>query len=163
MSRNIYAFITFSHLDHTTSQGFSTSGYFCPQCKSKYCELPVECKACGKICAYSQKWPLVQFHWSFLFKTNFYYRFDVSLSSSFSKILPSFISFTYIHRRTKGPHTFRTQVSKAWTDWLFSMIWCIKLNKHSLWRNSRYIKVCKSQNDILGFVLDVRSSCWNPR
>ncbi|XP_071109139.1 general transcription factor IIH subunit 2-like [Haliotis cracherodii] len=29
------------------SQGFSNSGYFCPQCKSKYCELPIECKACG--------------------------------------------------------------------------------------------------------------------
>ncbi|XP_041378338.1 general transcription factor IIH subunit 2-like [Gigantopelta aegis] len=35
------------HLDKTGSQGFSTSGYFCPQCKSKYCELPVECRACG--------------------------------------------------------------------------------------------------------------------
>lgn len=22
-------------------------GYYCPQCYSKYCELPVECKACG--------------------------------------------------------------------------------------------------------------------
>ncbi|KAK2167862.1 hypothetical protein LSH36_23g09001 [Paralvinella palmiformis] len=28
-------------------EGFGTGGYFCPQCKSKYCELPVECKACG--------------------------------------------------------------------------------------------------------------------
>lgn len=35
------------HLDSKTSQGFSSSGYFCPQCKSKYCELPIECKACG--------------------------------------------------------------------------------------------------------------------
>uniref|UniRef100_T1JJK0 General transcription factor IIH subunit n=1 Tax=Strigamia maritima TaxID=126957 RepID=T1JJK0_STRMM len=36
------------HLDSKNSgQGFSTSGYFCPQCRSKYCELPVECKACG--------------------------------------------------------------------------------------------------------------------
>ena len=23
------------------------AGYFCPQCNSKYCELPVECKTCG--------------------------------------------------------------------------------------------------------------------
>lgn len=23
------------------------NGYFCPQCNSKYCELPVECKICG--------------------------------------------------------------------------------------------------------------------
>lgn len=35
------------HLDSSSSQGFGTKGYFCPQCKSKYCELPVECKACG--------------------------------------------------------------------------------------------------------------------
>lgn len=36
------------HLDSKVcSQGFGTSGYFCPQCRSKYCELPVECKACG--------------------------------------------------------------------------------------------------------------------
>lgn len=35
------------HLDSKTNQGFSNSGYFCPQCKSKYCELPIECKACG--------------------------------------------------------------------------------------------------------------------
>ncbi|XP_014475117.1 PREDICTED: general transcription factor IIH subunit 2 isoform X3 [Dinoponera quadriceps] len=25
----------------------STTGYLCPQCLSKHCELPVECKACG--------------------------------------------------------------------------------------------------------------------
>ncbi|KAG8225865.1 hypothetical protein J437_LFUL004795 [Ladona fulva] len=25
----------------------SSGGYFCPQCCSKYCELPVECRACG--------------------------------------------------------------------------------------------------------------------
>ena len=37
----------FSHLDSKTVEGFSTTGYFCPQCKSKYCELPIECKACG--------------------------------------------------------------------------------------------------------------------
>lgn len=35
------------HLDSKNSQGFSSTGYFCPQCKSKYCELPIECKACG--------------------------------------------------------------------------------------------------------------------
>ncbi|XP_023933479.1 general transcription factor IIH subunit 2 [Lingula anatina] len=35
------------HLDSQTFQGFRSGGYFCPQCKSKYCELPVECKACG--------------------------------------------------------------------------------------------------------------------
>ncbi|KAL8581796.1 hypothetical protein ACOMHN_010170 [Nucella lapillus] len=35
------------HLDKPGSQGFGSNGYFCPQCKSKYCELPIECKACG--------------------------------------------------------------------------------------------------------------------
>jgi len=36
------------HIDDAKSQcSFSSAGYICPQCKSKYCELPVECKACG--------------------------------------------------------------------------------------------------------------------
>ncbi|XP_077998384.1 general transcription factor IIH subunit 2-like [Glandiceps talaboti] len=35
------------HLDSKGPQGFSATGYFCPQCRSKYCELPIECKACG--------------------------------------------------------------------------------------------------------------------
>ncbi|KAL5013917.1 hypothetical protein ScPMuIL_008187 [Solemya velum] len=35
------------HIDSQSVHGFSTIGYFCPQCKSKYCELPIECKACG--------------------------------------------------------------------------------------------------------------------
>ncbi|GIY54010.1 general transcription factor IIH subunit 2 [Caerostris darwini] len=36
------------HLDSkVTHEGFGTEGYYCPQCNSKYCELPVECKACG--------------------------------------------------------------------------------------------------------------------
>ncbi len=25
----------------------SASGFLCPQCQAKYCELPVECRACG--------------------------------------------------------------------------------------------------------------------
>ena len=33
------------HLNNETN--FSTSGYLCPQCNSKYCELPVECQVCG--------------------------------------------------------------------------------------------------------------------
>ncbi|XP_072175115.1 general transcription factor IIH subunit 2-like isoform X2 [Diadema setosum] len=37
------------HLDGKGSEGFGTGGYFCPQCESKYCELPVECKVCGLI------------------------------------------------------------------------------------------------------------------
>ncbi|XP_072035956.1 general transcription factor IIH subunit 2-like [Amphiura filiformis] len=35
------------HLDSKGSEGFSSGGYFCPQCNSKYCELPIECKVCG--------------------------------------------------------------------------------------------------------------------
>lgn len=33
------------HLTNNTN--FSRSGYFCPQCNSKYCDLPVECQICG--------------------------------------------------------------------------------------------------------------------
>ncbi len=25
----------------------SASGFLCPQCQAKYCELPVECRSCG--------------------------------------------------------------------------------------------------------------------
>jgi len=35
------------HVDSTSYQGPSQLGYFCPQCRSKYCELPVECKVCS--------------------------------------------------------------------------------------------------------------------
>lgn len=33
--------------NQTLSEGFGSAGYFCPQCGGKYCELPVECRACG--------------------------------------------------------------------------------------------------------------------
>ena len=36
----------FSHLNSETTV-VPSSGYFCPQCDSKYCEIPIECKACG--------------------------------------------------------------------------------------------------------------------
>jgi transcription initiation factor TFIIH subunit 2 len=36
------------HLDSkSVSEGFGRDGYFCPQCHSKYCELPVDCLTCG--------------------------------------------------------------------------------------------------------------------
>lgn len=35
------------HIDNPTQSKFSSGGYICPQCKNKYCELPVECKVCG--------------------------------------------------------------------------------------------------------------------
>ncbi|XP_019873844.2 general transcription factor IIH subunit 2 [Aethina tumida] len=36
------------HVDSTDEGSkLSTGGYYCPQCYSKYCELPVECRACG--------------------------------------------------------------------------------------------------------------------
>ncbi|KAJ8943487.1 hypothetical protein NQ318_006340 [Aromia moschata] len=36
------------HVDSTDeSSKLTTGGYYCPQCFSKYCELPVECRACG--------------------------------------------------------------------------------------------------------------------
>ncbi|XP_023243167.1 general transcription factor IIH subunit 2-like [Centruroides sculpturatus] len=40
--------ICFCHLNSKDpSEGFGSAGYYCPQCHAKYCELPVECKACG--------------------------------------------------------------------------------------------------------------------
>ncbi|KAL3861882.1 hypothetical protein ACJMK2_007896 [Sinanodonta woodiana] len=58
------------HLDSKSTQGFSSTGYFCPQCKSKYCELPIECKACGLTLvsaphlarSYHHLFPLEAFH-----------------------------------------------------------------------------------------------------
>lgn len=36
------------HVDSTDDGSkLTTGGYYCPQCFSKYCELPVECRACG--------------------------------------------------------------------------------------------------------------------
>ncbi|KAH1016981.1 hypothetical protein HUJ05_007721 [Dendroctonus ponderosae] len=35
------------HVDSTEEGKLTTGGYYCPQCLSKYCELPVECRACG--------------------------------------------------------------------------------------------------------------------
>ena len=35
------------HLDTTSGCKLSTTGFLCPQCQAKYCELPVECKCCG--------------------------------------------------------------------------------------------------------------------
>ncbi|XP_059478483.1 general transcription factor IIH subunit 2 [Neocloeon triangulifer] len=39
--------ICMCHLDTPSESKLCAGGYFCPQCNSKYCELPVECKACG--------------------------------------------------------------------------------------------------------------------
>lgn len=35
------------HLESAEPRKLSTTGYFCPQCQAKYCELPVECVVCG--------------------------------------------------------------------------------------------------------------------
>jgi len=35
------------HLDTASGCKLSTTGFLCPQCSAKYCELPVECKCCG--------------------------------------------------------------------------------------------------------------------
>ncbi|KAM9329935.1 general transcription factor IIH subunit 2 isoform 4-T4 [Gastrophryne carolinensis] len=37
---------TLKHLDSSNEPGLTLGGYFCPQCKAKYSELPVECKVC---------------------------------------------------------------------------------------------------------------------
>ncbi|XP_010148085.1 PREDICTED: general transcription factor IIH subunit 2-like, partial [Eurypyga helias] len=36
-----------AQLENSTEPGLTLGGYFCPQCRAKYCELPVECKVCG--------------------------------------------------------------------------------------------------------------------
>uniref|UniRef100_A0A8D0G3M5 VWFA domain-containing protein n=1 Tax=Sphenodon punctatus TaxID=8508 RepID=A0A8D0G3M5_SPHPU len=36
-----------AHLENNSDPGLTLCGYFCPQCRAKYCELPVECKTCG--------------------------------------------------------------------------------------------------------------------
>ncbi|KAJ7335827.1 hypothetical protein JRQ81_013768 [Phrynocephalus forsythii] len=36
-----------AHLENSNDPGLTLGGYFCPQCRAKYCELPVECKVCG--------------------------------------------------------------------------------------------------------------------
>ncbi|XP_041957842.1 general transcription factor IIH subunit 2 [Alosa sapidissima] len=36
-----------AHLDSTGGPGLSLGGYYCPQCRAKYTELPVECRVCG--------------------------------------------------------------------------------------------------------------------
>nr|CAG4646251.1 EOG090X05VA [Macrothrix elegans] len=35
------------HIDNEAGVSLSSNGYNCPQCGSRYCELPVECKQCG--------------------------------------------------------------------------------------------------------------------
>ncbi|XP_043371024.1 general transcription factor IIH subunit 2 isoform X2 [Dermochelys coriacea] len=36
-----------AHLENNSDPGLTLGGYFCPQCRAKYCELPVECKICS--------------------------------------------------------------------------------------------------------------------
>ncbi|XP_067943658.1 general transcription factor IIH subunit 2-like isoform X2 [Watersipora subatra] len=37
------------HQDSAGGSTLSNKGYICPQCQSKYCELPIECQICGLI------------------------------------------------------------------------------------------------------------------
>lgn len=37
----------FSHIENENANLSNSNGYNCPQCGSRYCELPVECKQCG--------------------------------------------------------------------------------------------------------------------
>ncbi|POI35109.1 hypothetical protein CIB84_001139, partial [Bambusicola thoracicus] len=36
-----------AQLENNSEPCLTLDGYFCPQCRAKYCELPVECKICG--------------------------------------------------------------------------------------------------------------------
>lgn len=46
-----HVFFPFSIYSHAQNSDetvkLMTTGYLCPQCLSKHCELPVECRACG--------------------------------------------------------------------------------------------------------------------
>ena len=42
-------FIVCSHMGSSENRDQTTTGYFCPQCRSKYCELPCECSTCGEL------------------------------------------------------------------------------------------------------------------
>lgn len=37
----------YSHMENEGYSSLTRAGYNCPQCGSRYCELPVECKQCG--------------------------------------------------------------------------------------------------------------------
>lgn len=42
------SFFLYSHAQNSDeTDKLTTTGYLCPQCHSKHCELPVECRACG--------------------------------------------------------------------------------------------------------------------
>jgi len=44
----VFFFNLYSHAHNSDETvKFMTTGYLCPQCLSKHCELPVECRACG--------------------------------------------------------------------------------------------------------------------
>ncbi|KFV56443.1 General transcription factor IIH subunit 2 [Tyto alba] len=36
-----------AQLENNSEPVLTLGGYFCPQCRAKYCELPIECKICG--------------------------------------------------------------------------------------------------------------------
>lgn len=43
-----FCLINYSHAENSDeSVKLMNTGYLCPQCLSKHCELPVECRACG--------------------------------------------------------------------------------------------------------------------
>lgn len=47
-SKKIFFFFFYSHAESSDeSVKLLSTGYLCPQCLSKHCELPVECRACG--------------------------------------------------------------------------------------------------------------------
>lgn len=44
----VFFFNVYSHAHNSDETvKLMTTGYLCPQCLSKHCELPVECRACG--------------------------------------------------------------------------------------------------------------------
>ena len=43
----IYILLCHSNIDNPGSSSLTSGGHNCPQCGSRYCELPIECKQCG--------------------------------------------------------------------------------------------------------------------
>ncbi|CAH1396076.1 unnamed protein product [Nezara viridula] len=46
-NKTSYLAMCMCHLDSEEGSKLDGGGYLCPQCRSKYCELPAECKVCG--------------------------------------------------------------------------------------------------------------------
>ncbi len=91
----VYFLKYFRHLDSAGEPELTLGGYYCPQCRAKYTELPVECKVCGmfstcpcsSVCTLIfREHPCVQFSQSV---SSLWNRSNFSFRSSPGPFLPS--------------------------------------------------------------------------